>query len=53
MNDKLYIGFTLDQLNLIHELLDYELEKDKDYEEENADYHALLKETIQIILKEV
>jgi hypothetical protein len=53
LSDKIYIGFSLDQLNLIHQLLEYELDKDKDYEYENEDYHNLLKSSIEQILKEV
>lgn len=53
MNDKIYVGFNSDQLNLIHEILEYELERDKEFEEENKDYHDLIKETIKTILKEV
>ena len=50
MKDKIYIGLSLDQLNLIHRLLDWELDREDSGED---DYHNELESIIKIILKEV
>ena len=53
MNDKIYVGFTSDQLNLIHQLLENAIEEYNNFEDENEDYNNLLKETLGTILEEV
>lgn len=50
MEDKIYIGLSLDQLNLIHRLLDWELDREDSGED---DYRNELESIIKIILKEV
>lgn len=50
MSDKIYIGLSLDQLNLIHRLLDWELDREGSEED---DYRNELESIIKIILKEV
>ena len=50
MNDKIYIGLNLDQLNLIHRLLDWELDREDSGDD---DYRNELESIIKIILKEV
>ena len=53
MNDKIYVGLNLDHLNLIHQLLEYAIEENNNFEDENEDYNNLLKETLGTILEEV
>lgn len=50
MKDKIYVEFSLDQLNLIHRLLDWELDREDSGED---DYREELESIIKIILKEV
>lgn len=53
MNDKIYIGFTLEQLDLILNLLEYRIEENNNFEDENEDFNSFLEDTIKTILKEV
>lgn len=50
MKDKIYIRFSLDQLNLIHRLLEWELDREDSGEN---DYREELEAIIKLILKEV
>lgn len=48
--EKIYVGFNEDQLNLIHRLLEWELERQ---DEDEIEYEDSLQEIINIILDKV
>jgi hypothetical protein len=48
--EKIYVGFNEDQLNLIHRLLEWELERQ---DEGETEYEDNLKEIINVILDKV
>lgn len=49
-NKKVFIGLELDELNLIHRLLDWELEREDSGDD---DYRDSLESIIKVILNEV